>query len=261
MIRSFIIGKKKRRLLGGVILVALILYLGTLITNPGAVKTVVEGERLLPIYYVETPEKKVAFSFDASWGAERTPKILDILNRNNINTTFFLTGIWVEDYPELVKEIAERGHELGNHTLTHAHLASLSEEEIRRELYEVERMIKEVSGQKTTLMRPPFGEYNNRVIRVSEEMGYKVIQWSIDSLDWKEISPRDIVRRVTGRAHNGAIVLFHNNGEHTADVLQEIIDYYREAGYQIVPVSQLIYHDNYYIDSNSGAQVPRSTPR
>jgi len=214
-------------------------------------------ERLVPIYYVDTNEKKVAFSFDASWGAERTEEILSILRNNDIKTTFFLTGFWVSEYPELVKLIVKEGHEIGNHTATHPHLASLTLEQIKEEIKNVEEMIHQAAGVRTTLFRPPFGEYSNEVIKAATELGYKTIQWSIDSLDWQNLTAPEITERVTSRSHKGAIILFHNNGLHTAEALPEIIKYYREHKYEILPVSELIYQEDYYIDPHSGAQIKK----
>ena len=134
---------------------------------------------------------------------------------------------------------------------------SLTPGQIREELEKLEQMLIEVAGVKPSLFRPPFGEYNNEVIRVAGEMGYKSIQWSIDSLDWQNISKEELINRVTSRAHKGAIILFHNNGLHTADALPEIIAYFQKHGYQIVPISELIYHENYYIDPHSGAQIKK----
>jgi len=116
-------------------------------------EVIAQSRRLVPIYYVDTPEKKVAFSFDASWGAERTKRILDILDQFSIKTTFFLTGFWVEEYPDYVKLIAERGHEIGNHTYSHPHLGNLTEELIKEELLKVEQMIEQLTGQRPTLFR------------------------------------------------------------------------------------------------------------
>jgi polysaccharide deacetylase family sporulation protein PdaB len=255
---TVLISKKRLKLIIGLALVLAILLLTPLLDLPGRLATVVsQGERLVPIYYVDMNEKKVAFSFDASWGAERTEKILQILKENEIKTTFFLTGFWVEAYPEYVKLIVEEGHEIGNHTLTHPHLNSLTKDEVKAELKKIEEMIESISGQKTTLFRPPFGEYSNQVIEAATELGYKTIQWSIDSLDWQNLSQEEIVERVTSRAHKGAIILFHNNGLHTADALPEIIDFYRSHGYEILPISELIYHEDYYIDPNSGAQIKK----
>lgn len=256
MFVTILIRKKRLKLIIGVCLVALFLLVTSLINIPEKLAAVVvPGERLVPIYYVETEEKKAAFSFDASWGAERTEKIIDILRENEIKTTFFLTGFWVEDYPEYVKLIAAEGHEIGNHTLTHPHLNSLGEEELRTEIKRVEQMIEKISGQKTTLFRPPFGEYNNQVIETASGLGYRTIQWSVDSLDWQNLTRDEIIERVTSRAHKGAIILFHNNGLYTADALPEIIARFRKQGYKIVPISELLYEGDYHIDPNSGAQI------
>lgn len=213
--------------------------------------------RLVPIYYVETTEKKIAISFDACWGASYTPEILEILQNNNLKTTFFLTGFWVEKYPEMVQKIAAEGHEIGNHTYSHPHLNSLGEEQIREELEKVNKMILELTGQKPDLFRPPFGEYNNKVVSVAEKAGYSPIQWSIDSLDWQELGKEPMVERVTANLHPGAIVLFHNNARYTVEALPEIIASIQEQGYQILPISELLYQDNYEIDSNTGAQIQK----
>jgi len=215
-------------------------------------------KRLVPIYYVDTEEKKIAISFDASWGAEHTPKILEILRENNLKTTFFLTGFWIDKYPDLVKQIAAEGHELGNHTATHPHLNTLDKNAIKEELKKVHASLYELTGQEPFLFRAPFGEYSNKVIEAAGELNYFTIQWSVDSLDWRDLSKQEIVSRVTGQLHPGAIVLFHNNGTHTAAALPEILAFAKKKGYEIVPVSELIYKDNYYIDSSDGAQKKSS---
>lgn len=255
MFITIIVNRRRLKLLGGLALVFALLLVTPLLGLPERLTAVItRDQRLVPIYYVDTPEKKVAISFDASWGAERTEKILDILRENEIKTTFFLTGFWVEEHPDLVRLIAAEGHEIGNHTATHPHLSACTAEQIRNELSRVEEMITEISGQKPDLFRPPFGDYTNQVISVASGLGYKTIQWSIDSLDWQNLTADEIVQRVTNRAHKGAIVLFHNNGLHTADALPDIIDYFKRNDYAVVPISELIYHDNYTIDPHSGAQ-------
>ncbi|MCR3922023.1 MAG: polysaccharide deacetylase family protein [Firmicutes bacterium] len=253
MIVSVVLSKRKRWLL---LLVALALVLLCLCKIFGGSNTsaTVGQKRLVPIYYVDTPEKKIAISFDASWGAEYTPKILDILRENNLKTTFFLTGFWIDKYPDLVKTIANQGHELGNHTATHPHLNSLDKAAIKGELASVHESLKELSAQNPILFRPPFGEYSDKVIEACTEAGYITIQWSVDSLDWKEISKDDIVERVTSKLHPGAIVLFHNNGRYTAEALPEIISFAKDNGYEIVQISELLYKDDYYIDTSDGAQ-------
>ena len=241
------------------VIVVLVVMLVMRLDVPERVVQVVASrqERLVPIYYVETEEKKVAISFDASWGAEKTPQILETLREEGLKTTFFLTGFWVEKYPDMVEKIAAEGHEIGNHTYSHPHLNQLGEKEIEQEVQKVHDMIKEVTEQDPTLFRPPFGEYSNKVIKVLDKMGYKTIQWSVDSLDWKDLTQEEIAKRVLGGLHEGAIVLFHNNAKYTADALPLVIQGAREKGYTIVPISELIYHENYYIDEHSGAQIKK----
>jgi len=251
----------KKKKIGILFLMALLIF-GTylLFFSKGPFTSVaVKESRLVPIYYVDTAEKKVAFSFDASWGVTYTPTLLEILRENNIKTTFFLTGFWVEKYPDMVKEIFDEGHEIGNHTYSHPHLNSLSEDEIINELNKVGNMIYEITEIQPTLFRPPFGEYSNKVIAAIDKCGYQTIQWSIDSLDWKELGKEPMVKRVTEALHPGAIVLFHNNGKYTAEALPEIIAYTKEQGFTIVPISELLYKDNFYIDSSSGAQIQNPT--
>lgn len=211
-------------------------------------------DREVPIYSVDTPEKKISISFDAAWGADYTTRLLEILKEYNVRTTFFLTGIWVKKYPEKVKEITAAGHEIGNHSTTHPHCAALSQEELKEELLENEEMIYRLTGKRTRLFRPPFGEYNNQVILTSRALGYQVIQWSVDSLDWQEVGVESVVDRVLKNVHPGAIVLFHNNARYTPQALPIILKSLKEQGYKIVPVSELLIKKDYYIEKHTGIQ-------
>ena len=143
------------------------------------------AERLLPIYCVETEKPQVAISFDAAWGADDTDTLLQILEENDVKTTFFMCGYWVDKYPEEVKKIAEAGHDLGNHSATHPHMSQLSKEQIKEELITTGNKIEELTGVKSELFRPPFGEYTNDVISAAEECGYYTIQWDVEGLDTK----------------------------------------------------------------------------
>lgn len=143
------------------------------------------SERLLPIYCIETEKPQVAISFDAAWGADDTDTLLQILEENDVKTTFFMCGYWVDKYPEEVKKIAEAGHDLGNHSATHPHMSQLSKEQIKEELITTGNKIEELTGVKSELFRPPFGEYTNDVISAAEECGYYTIQWDVEGLDTK----------------------------------------------------------------------------
>lgn len=221
------------------------------------VSVVSKAIRLVPIYQVDTPEKKVAISFDASWGAEHTPRILDILDRHQVKTSFFLVNIWLEDYPEMAQEISRRGHEIQLHSATHPHFTHLSPSQMEKELKENYDLIYEITGQSPTLFRPPFGDYNNQVVQTSEALGFQPIQWSIDSLDWKDLSALEIQNRVLKKIGPGDIVLFHNNGKHTAEALEPILTALAEKGLAVVPISELLLKGDWYIDAN-GWQKSRS---
>lgn len=216
----------------------------------------VTPNQLKPIYAVETGEKKVAISFDAAWGAEFTPRILEIMKRYGLKTTFFLVGFWVDKYPDMVKRIAAEGHEVQNHSTTHPHSNQLTEDKIVEELITTGNKIKELTAQEPFLFRPPFGEYSNKVINAATRAGYMTIQWDVDSLDWKETSADEIAKRVLKQVKPGSIVLFHNNGEHTTEALVPIIEKLISDGYTIVPVSQLVYRERYTIDPVTGIQHP-----
>ncbi|MDD3705016.1 MAG: polysaccharide deacetylase family sporulation protein PdaB [Clostridiaceae bacterium] len=206
------------------------------------------NNRELPIYCVDTPEKKIAISFDAAWGADYTEGLLKTLKNYDVKTTFFLVGFWVDKYPDMVKRIDEEGHEIGNHSSKHPHMSQLSKEQIIEELTRTSEKIEAITSKKVTLFRPPFGDYNNRLIETSRGLGIQAIQWDVDSLDYKDYGTDAIVRRVLSKVKNGSIVLFHNNATYTADALPIILDSLQKEGYKIVPVSELIYKDNYYID-------------
>ena len=213
--------------------------------------------RELPVYNVDTQEKALSISFDAAWGRANTEGILDILDEYDAKTTFFLVGFWAEKHPDLVAEIVARGHEIGNHSATHPHMNSLSEGQIREEIRRCSDLVQSITGTPTTLFRPPYGEYNDAVVRISREMGIECVQWNVDSLDWKNISAEDMVSRCTKNLSPGDIVLFHNDSKYILDALPRILEYYTQAGYKIIPVSQLLLEGDTWID-HAGEQHLRT---
>jgi len=212
------------------------------------ISSVSKTVRLLPIYKVDTTQQAVGISFDASWGAEYTEKILDTLDKHNVKATFFLVNIWLKEYPDVAWEITLRGHEIGMHSTSHPNFCTLSQKQMEDELKENAQMIKEVTGYSPTLFRPPFGAYNNKVIEVTDNLGYQAVQWSKDSLDWKDLSAAEIESRVIKNIGPGDIILFHNNGLHTAEALEPILCRLEEKGLAAVPVSDLLLQDDWYID-------------
>lgn len=240
----------KRRYLWLAAAAALLLAVAVLWQAGARRSPVSAAARQVPVYEVATERQAVAISFDASWGAEYTPLLLDTLDQYDVKTTFFLVNIWLEDYPEMAREIAAHGHEIGLHSVTHPKFTELSEAEMRRELTDNAALIEELTGYQPSLFRPPFGDYNNQVVEVANACGYHCIQWSIDSLDWKDLSADEIFRRVTKDIHAGDIVLFHNNGLHTAEALGPVLDYLANEGLAVVPVSELLLTGDCYVDNN-----------
>ncbi|NMB07585.1 MAG: polysaccharide deacetylase family protein [Tissierellia bacterium] len=237
------------------IVIVSIIYTGIKIDEN--IMDVFSNKKELPIYSVETEEKKIAISFDAAWGDNYTREILDILDKYNIKSSFFLVGFWIDKYPEHVKEIHRRGHDVGNHSTNHPYMTKLSEEEMIKELNITGNKIKELTKEKPILFRPPFGDYNDKLISVCRDNGYYVIQWDVDSLDWKEMGVQPVVDRVVRNVKNGSIVLFHNNAKFVLEYLPIIIERLQKEGYEILPISRLIYKDNFYMD-NTGRQIPKN---
>lgn len=216
------------------------------------------GDRNLPIYCVDCgEEKKIALSFDAAWGNEDTKQILDILAKHDVKVTFFMTGGWVESYPDDVKAILEAGHDLGNHSENHKHMSQISNGEKKEELMKVHDKVKELTGYEMFLFRPPYGDYDNALITTASECGYYTIQWDVDSLDWKDYGTESIVNTVTKHKHlgNGSIILCHNGAKYTAAALDTMITTLKEMGYEFVPISQLIHRENYHMN-HEGRQIP-----
>ena len=142
-------------------------------------------EKEVPIYFVETDEKIVSISFDAAWGCERTEKILNTLEKYDVEATFFLTNIWLEDYPDMAKKIVDAGHEIAMHSVSHPHMSQISADEAAKEVDGNYQMIETVTGYQPILFRFPFGEYDNKSIDILRNKGFYPIQWSIDTLDTK----------------------------------------------------------------------------
>ena len=203
----------------------------------------------LPIYSVQTEEKKVAISFDAAWGADKTSQIMDVCEQYGVNATFFLVGFWVEDYPEVAKSIADRGFEIGLHSSTHPDMCNLSVEQMSLELSKNQQIIQSVCGVQAKLFRPPYGSYNNNLLDECKRLGIIAIQWSVDSLDWKGLSGGEIAGRVCEKSKAGSIVLFHNNSDNIITGLKLVLEYYKNNNYRVVPVGELIYYNNYTINS------------
>ena len=215
-------------------------------------------DHVLPIYSVEQQEKVLSLTFDSAWSDEDFEDILAILDRQNIHATFFVTGDFVSRYPNAIKKLDQAGHDIGSHGDNHKHMTRLSKEENIAELKGCFDKVKAVTGKEMDLFRAPYGDYNEQLVQVAKENGYYTIQWDVDSLDWKDYGVNNIIQTVTEHKNlqNGSIVLLHNGAKYTKDALEPLIIKLKEQGYQFVPVSELIYRENYYMD-HTGRQIPQ----
>ncbi|NLO21923.1 MAG: polysaccharide deacetylase family sporulation protein PdaB [Syntrophomonadaceae bacterium] len=207
---------------------------------------------LKPIYEVKTEERILALSFDISWGNKTPLPVLEILKENDLRCTFFLSGPWVKEYPEIVQRIKEDGHEIGSHGYRHIDLSNLSKTEIKEEISKTHQIIKAGTGVEAKLIRTPNGDYSNHVIEAIHESGYEAIQWGTDSLDWTNPGVDSIIDRVCQQAHPGDIILMHASDtcKQTAEALPVIIKNLKEQGYKMITVSELLKEDKAGIRDN-----------
>lgn len=210
----------------------------------------------LPIYSVSRDDKKIALTVDAAWEDDKTDFILNTLKTYNIKATFFLCGFWAENYPEMVKRIVDEGHVIGNHSMTHPHMNQQSSSQILDELKQFDDLLESITGNRSTLFRAPYGEYNDNVIKTVRSAGYEVIQWDIDTVDWKEErSAETILNSVIPKLGDGSIILCHNNGYKIEQYLPTLIETAIAQGYQFVTVDELLLEGETIIDVN-GVQKP-----
>ncbi|MBY9077305.1 polysaccharide deacetylase family sporulation protein PdaB [Paenibacillus sp. HN-1] len=195
------------------------------------------------IYSVPTEKKLIALTFDISWGEKRPGPILKVLEDKKVTkATFFLSSPWSKTHQDIVTQIKTAGYEIGSHGHKHVNYSTLSNEEIRNQITTAGSILSDLTGQQPKLIRMPNGDFDKRVLQVATDLGYKVIQWDTDSLDWKNIGVENIVKRVTTKAHPGDIVLLHasDSCKQTHEALPQIIDELRRQGYEFVTVSELI---------------------
>ncbi len=192
-----------------------------------------------PIYQGNPDKKQVAITVNVDWGEEYIPGMLNIFQQNGVKATFFISGRWAGEHQQLVKKIADSGHEIGNHGFSHPHVNELSVEENIEEIKETSKVIEQAAQKRTRYFAPPYGEFNDTVLEAAAKMKHKIILWTVDTVDWQKPPPDEINARVLSRVHNGAIILMHPT-EPTIKALPEMIKGLKEQGYQIVSLEKLI---------------------
>ena len=143
-----------------------------------------------PIYQAETGRDEIALTCNVVWGTEYIPMMLDILKKEDVKMTFYIGGKWAEDNPEVLKEIYLAGHEIGNHGYDHKKHSKLTDIDNENEIINAEKAIEKIIDEKTTLFAPPYGDINERTVEIAEDLGYKVIMWNKDTIDWRDQDPK-----------------------------------------------------------------------
>ena len=249
----FIIFNKEKinTYLVSIITVILLFCVAGILTNQEeTIATSSTSQKLLPIYKVKTNEAKVALTMNCAWNADDIDNILEVLENNDTQITFFMVGDWIDKYPEAVKKIYDAGHEIGSHSDTHPHVNNLSYEENIEEIENSNNKIEKITGNRTNLYRTPYGEYNGTVIKAAQDKGYYPIQWSLDTLDYTGLTGEEMWNRIKDKIGAGDIILMHNGTDHTADSLDKILKNIKNKNLEIVKISELIYKENYIIDVN-----------
>ncbi len=233
-------GRKLKRYL--IILIAVAFSIGVVYVERDQISVFSYNEPAA-IYSVVTDKKVIALTFDISWGEKRPEPILTILKEKGVqDATFFLSSPWTKSHPEIVKQIVDGGFEIGSHGHKHVNYNELGDEDIRKQIQAAHVILTEETGSSPNLIRMPNGAFDKRVLRIAGELGYTVIQWDTDSLDWKNPGVDAIVNRVLKRAHPGDIVLLHasDSCQQTHLALPTIIDQLQAQGYEFVTVSELL---------------------
>ena len=190
---------------------------------------------------VHTDGPYIAMSFDDGPSATLTPKLLDLLATRHIKATFFVIGENVMEHPEIVARAAREGHEIGNHSWSHPNLAKMSQESVRSQLQRTDAAIKNATGERPTLMRPPYGSITDREKHwIHDEFGYRIILWDVDPYDWKRPGPAVVRNRILKETRPGSIVLSHDIHPGTIEAMPSTLDALEANGFKFVTVSELI---------------------
>lgn len=191
--------------------------------------------------------KQIALTFDDVPDPRFTPQILDILKKKGVKATFFVVGERAQKHPDLVLAIKRDGHVIGNHSYNHPQFKKLSLTAFQRQIRKTERILYKQTGIRPRLIRPPYGEINEAQLVWARNNGYKIVNWDVDSLDWKGIGKEEVKQNILGHVGPGSIILQHAGGgvgsnlTGTIQALPDVIDELRKQGYRFVTVSELIH--------------------
>lgn len=205
-----------------------------------------------PIFQGNSGEKAVAITVNVDWGEEFIPAMLKEFAAANAKVTFFVTGKWAEKNPDLLKQMSKEGHSIQNHGYKHCHFNSMAAEAGSSEIKKAEAIIEQITGQKSRFFASPYGEYNPNVVKAAADINYRLIMWSVDTIDWQRPDPATIVNRVMKKVHNDAIILMHPT-EPTVKALPDMLKQLQEEKYNMVTIDKIIIEKDKSLDDGSNS--------
>ena len=209
---------------------------------------------------VNTSYNKMSITFDAAYGEKNMTRVLDVLDKYGVKATFFVTGGWANTYQDWLKEIARRGHELANHTWDHPRLNSQPHDKVFRQIQRTNNIIKELTGQTPSAFRPPYGEMNHNVRCLARSQVLETFIWTYDSRDWdNKYTLSRIMNRITKDIKAGDIILFHQDGKLTPEVIDQVIPYYQSLGLELVTLSELMDEGPYTVGEDGVVRFQKET--
>ncbi len=185
-------------------------------------------------------KKYIALTFDDGPHGVVTERILSTLDQYNAKATFFMLGQNAASMPTIAKKVADKGHEIANHSITHANLRAVSAERVHKEMVTSLDQIEQATGIRPTLFRPPYGNHNENVQNKAKESNQKLILWSVDTRDWESLNANSVYQSVQTYARPGSIILLHDIHPTTAEALPQIMQYLTNNGFEFVTVSELL---------------------
>lgn len=192
------------------------------------------------VIYRGNPKKKmIALSINVAWGNEYIPQMLDILDQRDVRATFYIEGRWAQENPKLVKKIARAGHEIGNHSYTHADFSQISSTQAKNELTKTNAVLEKLTKTKVKLFAPPSGAFGHETASIANDLGMYTILWTMDTIDWQNPSPSTVMQRILKKMHTGGIVLMHPTKASTY-ALDLMIETLQGKGYKVGTVGSLL---------------------
>ena len=234
-----ILSQKNLSIITAIILCILAIGVAIVCFSPSKVVYISGDETYEPIYSGDRNQNKIALTFNVYEGSDVVEGILNELNKRGVKATFFIGGCWADDNLDLVKRIVDDGHEIGSHGYYHKDHSKLNEEQNRAEMMLLHELVKNELGYDIKLFAPPSGAFSIQTLKVAENLGYKTILWSKDTIDWRDKNQKVVYNRATKGVSGGDIVLMHPK-EHTLLALPDILEYYKQKGLAIVTVSDCI---------------------